>query len=170
MTRRLDGKVLPTPSRWAAAARPARKEPRADPGARWQPPDRSNERRSAGALARCQHRGTRQFGRRPPLADPPPPQRRNPLSVVPWDFAGGLGFRGRREYHLHARPMGGWWCAGPAVARGKLNTCNQQHKNEMVQQTTIKLRHHHVSMRLTSPSCIVRCDKIGACLSSYHVR
>ena len=32
LTRRLGGNALPTPSCWAAAARPATKEPRADPG------------------------------------------------------------------------------------------------------------------------------------------
>ena len=38
---------------WATAARPATNEPRAGPGAQWQPPDHSNDRRSADAPARC---------------------------------------------------------------------------------------------------------------------
>ena len=64
----------------AAHAKPLGDEPgpRADPGARRQPPDRSNERRGADALARCRLRGKRQCGRRPPLAGTPP-QRRNPF-------------------------------------------------------------------------------------------
>ena len=45
--------------------------------AQWQPPDHRNDRRGADALARCRPRGTRQCGRRPPLAGTPP-QRRTP--------------------------------------------------------------------------------------------
>lgn len=46
------------------------------------PQQRSVQRRRAGALVRCRPRGTRQCGRRPPLAGTPP-QRRNPPGEPP---------------------------------------------------------------------------------------